>query len=205
MLLRTSLTSPFGRKTRMAALKLGLMDRIEVVHADTLDPADPIRTLNPLGKIPVLILESGQVIFDSRVILEYFDHMGGGGRIIPRDFEARIKCMTLQALADGIMDAAILVVYESRYRPGMPPHEPWLDYQRGKIERALAALAANFLDFSPSDAKAFNAGTITAACALGYLDWRKQVDWRTLQPSLVPWFEEFRATHREFDNTAGPM
>ena len=200
MLLRTSLTSPFGRKTRLAALRLGLMDKIEVANADPMNPDDVIRKVNPLGKIPALILDNGQAIFDSRVILEYLDHMAGGGKIIPADFDSRIKALTAQALADGIMDAAILIVYEARYRPAEVHHQPWLDYQRGKVERSLAALAAN-----PPDPKAFNVGTITTACALAYLDWRKQVDWRATQPSLIAWFDAFRAHVPEFDQTAAPV
>jgi glutathione S-transferase len=199
LLLRTSLTSPFGRKTRLAALRLGLMDKIKVVDADPMNPEDVIRKVNPLGKIPALILESGQAIFDSRVILEYLDHLAGGGKIIPANIDARIKVLTAQALADGIMDAAILVVYEARHRPAEIHHKPWLDYQRGKIERGIAALAAN-----PPDPTSFDVGTITTACALGYLDWRKQVDWRAQQPSLIKWFDAFRAHFPEFDKTAAP-
>lgn len=200
MLLRATLTSPFGRKTRLAALRLGLADRIKVVDADPMNPDDPLRRDNPLGKIPALILNSGQAIFDSRVILEYLDHLAGGNKIIPADFDARIKALTMQALCDGIMDAAILVVYEGRHRPAEIHHKPWLDYQRGKIERGLAALATN-----PPDPQSFDVGTITAACALGYIDWRRQVDWRALQPSLVTWFDAFRANVPEFDKTAAPV
>lgn len=200
MLLRATLTSPFGRKTRLAALRLGLADRMTVVDADPMNPADPLRRDNPLGKIPALILNSGQAIFDSRVILEYLDNLAGGNKIIPADFDERIKALTMQALCDGIMDAAILVVYEGRHRPAEIHHKPWLDYQRGKIERGLAALAAD-----PPDPKSFDVGTITAACALGYIDWRKQVDWRALQPSLVTWLDTFRANFPEFDKTAAPV
>ena len=200
MLLRTTLTSPFGRKARLAALRLGLMDKIKLSGADPMNPDDQLRKENPLGKIPALILDNGQAVFDSRVILEYFDHLAGGGKIIPSDFDARIKCLTLQALGDGVMDAAILIVYEARHRPEAIHHQPWLDYQRGKVERGLAALAAN-----PPDANAFNAGTIAVACALGYLDWRKQVDWRALHPALIAWFDAFRALVPEFDKTAGPV
>ena len=173
MLLRTTLTSPFGRKARMAAAHLGLDDRFTIANADALDPNDPLRSDNPLGKIPVLILNDGRALYDSRVILEYFDHLSGGGRILPADFDARIEALRAQALADGIMDAAILVVYEGRHRPKELHHEPWLDYQRGKIMRGLTALAAD-----PPAADVVTVGSIATACALGYIDWRKQVDWR---------------------------
>ena len=198
MLLRATLTSPFGRKVRLAALRLGLSDRVKVVDADPLNPQDALRKDNPLGKIPALILDNGEVVYDSRVILEYFDHLAGGGKIIPADFAARIRTLTLQALGDGLMDAGVLIVYESRHRPADIHHQPWLDYQRGKIERGLAVLAAN-----PPDPNAFDAGTIAVACALGYIDWRKQTDWRA-HPSLVAWFDAFRANVPEFDATAAP-
>ena len=199
MLLRATLTSPFGRKVRLAALRLGLQDRIKVVDADPLNPQDALRTDNPLGKIPALILDKGEAVYDSRVILEYLDHLAGGGKIIPADFDKRIRTLTMQALGDGIMDAGILIVYEGRHRPAEIHHQPWLDYQRGKVERGLAALAAN-----PPDPKAFDAGTIAVACALGYIDWRKQTDWRNACPALVEWFDAFRANVPEFDATAAP-
>jgi glutathione S-transferase len=174
------------------------MDRVRVENGDTLDPNDPLRKENPLGKIPVLTLDDGRHVFDSRVILEYFDHLAGGGKILPADPDKRLDCLRLQALADGIMDAAILVVYEGRYRPEDKRHEGWVEHQRDKASRGLAALDG----FLP-DASEFNAGTIAAACALGYVDWRRQVDWRALNPKLVAWFDSFRAACPEFDKT-GP-
>ncbi|MGE3247882.1 MAG: glutathione S-transferase N-terminal domain-containing protein [Beijerinckiaceae bacterium] len=197
MLLRTSTTSPFGRKARLAALRLGLSDKVDVKHGDTLDPKDPLRDENPLGKIPVLTLADGRNVFDSRVILEYFDHLAGGNRILPADPDKRLDCQRLQALADGIMDAAILVVYEARYRPEERRHEGWVDHQRDKITRGLKALDR----FLPAPTEV-NAGTIAAACALGYIDWRKQVDWRAINPALIGWFDSFRAGCPEFDRTA---
>ena len=196
MLLRTSLTSPFGRKARLAAFRLRLMEDLEIESADPLDPADVLRRDNPLGKIPVLILDDGRKVFDSRVILEHFDHLKGGGVLIPKQWTARIDALTVQALGDGVMDAAILVVYEGRHRPKEMHHEPWLAYQRGKIERGVAALAGN-----PPDPKAFNVGTIAVACALGYIDWRRQIDWRASHPSLIEWLDAFRACTPEFDAT----
>ena len=197
MLLRATLTSPFGRKVRLAALRLGLMDRIEIAAADPMNPDDPLRKANPLGKIPALTLDSGETIYDSRVILEYFDHLAGGGVIIPKEMGARITCLTGQAMADGIMDAAILIVYEARHRPEAIHYAPWLDYQRGKVERGVVALAAN-----PPDPAKFNVASLTAACALGYIDWRKQIDWRAAHPALIQWLDAFRAAAPEFDQTA---
>jgi glutathione S-transferase len=114
MILRSSPSSPFVRKVLIAADLLGLADKIDVQDADTTNPGDSIREQNPLGKIPTLILEDGSIWFDSRVILEMLDHMAGGGRIIPREAPARFEVLRLQALCDGVLDASVLIVYESR-------------------------------------------------------------------------------------------
>jgi glutathione S-transferase len=189
--------SPFGRKVRMAISRLGLWDRIEMVKADPLDPNDVLRRDNPLGKIPTLITDDGKAVYDSRVILEYLDHVAGGGRVIPTAWPARVETLTLQAMADGVMDACILIVYEGRHRPEALHHPPWLDYQRGKAVRGLTAFAKQ-----PADPAHFDVGTIAAACMLGYLDLRKQVDWRPEFPTLVGWLDQFRGKHPEFDATA---
>jgi glutathione S-transferase len=197
VLLRATPMSPFGRKVRMAISRLGLWDRIEMVKADPLDPNDVLRRDNPLGKIPTLITDDGKAVYDSRVILEYLDHVAGGGRVIPTAWPARVETLTLQAMADGVMDACILIVYEGRHRPEALHHPPWLDYQRGKAVRGLTAFAKQ-----PADPAHFDVGTIAAACMLGYLDLRKQVDWRPEFPTLVGWLDQFRARHPEFDATA---
>ena len=104
--LRTSPASPFGRKVKLSASLLGLLDRIEIVEADTTNPADTLRQQNPLGKIPTLILENGETLYDSRVIVDYLDHLAGGGGVIPNG-AGRFSALRDQALADGMMDAAI--------------------------------------------------------------------------------------------------
>ena len=199
MILRGSPMSPFARKARMAILHLGLSGKIEVIRADPMNPDDVLRKNNPLGKIPVLMTEDGKAIYDSRVILEYLDHAAGGGIIIPDGWPARLDTLTMQAMCDGIMDACILIIYEARHRPSAIHHQPWLDYQRGKVVRGLTA----FAKATPDPAR-FDVGTLTAACMLGYLDWRKQVDWRPEFPALVGWLDQFRARHPEFDATAVP-
>src|SRR5207245_3391065 len=118
---RTSPGSPFVRKIRIAANVLGLDRDIAIEPADTMNAGDSVRQQNPLGKIPALLLEDGTVLFDSRVILEYLDHRAGGGRILPHDADARFSALRLQALADGVMDASVLLVYEGRWRPAEPP------------------------------------------------------------------------------------
>lgn len=186
--LRSSPASPFGRKIKLAAASLGLLDRIEVVKTDTLDPADDIRLQNPLGKIPALVTPDGTVVYDSRVILEYLDYLAGGGRILPKDPADRFPALTLQALADGIMDAAILRRYEIAMRDPAERSTRWDDHQRGKVERGLAALEAN-----PPETDEVDVGTIAVACALGYLDFRFEGSWREGHPRLVAWLDQFTA------------
>jgi glutathione S-transferase len=199
MILRGSPMSPFVRKARMASLHLGLSEKIKFVRADPMNPDDVLRQDNPLGKIPVLMSEDGKAIYDSRVILEFLDHAGGGGIIIPDGWPARQDVLIRQALCDGIMDAGILIVYEGRHRPEAIHHPPWLDYQRGKAARGVAMLAK-----APPDPAHFDVSTIAMSCMLGYLDFRRQIDWRKDQPALVTWLDRFRALHKEFDATTPP-
>src|SRR5918993_2713026 len=129
LVLRSSPTSPFGRKVKISAALLGLSDRITIEKADTMDPNDSMRQQNPLGKIPILLLENGEALYDSRVIVEYLDALAGGGRLIPAGW-GRFEALRQQALADGLMDAALLQVYEGRWRPEDRRDQKWLDHQR---------------------------------------------------------------------------
>ncbi len=192
--LRHAAGSPFVRKVRITADLLGLIDKIELRPGSD---ADPVSAQNPLGKIPVLIPANGPPIYDSSVIVEYLDAEAGGGKVIPKSGAARWESLTQAALADGILEAAILIVYEGRYRPDQTPYEPWLAFQRGKIERSLDVLAKN----PPALGTPVSIGAIAVACALGYLDFRKQVDWRTRTPALIPWLDKFRAAVPAFDKT----
>jgi len=192
MILRFSPSSPFVRKVRIAVALLGFDNDLTLERADTNDPNDSLQKANPLGKIPVLIAEDGAAIYDSRVILDYLDERAGGGKIVPRGGKERLEALRLQALADGILDASILTVYEGRFRkPEM--HEPkWLDRQAGKVSRALAALEAA----PPPEARPQalpNVGQIAVACALGYRDFRFGGGWRAEHPRLVAWLEDFAA------------
>lgn len=194
--LRSSPPSPFGRKVKMSAMALGLIDRIEIVPTDTTAPNDPIRALNPLGKIPALELEDGTVLFDSRVIVEYLDWLAGGGRLIPTEPEARFAALRGQALADGIMDAAILQIYEVRFRAENERSERWVETQVGKVARALDALEAA----PPPDDPRIDA--VATASALGYLDLRFGDAWRRDHPRLADWHAAFRAAVPAYDKTA---
>jgi glutathione S-transferase len=197
LILRSSPPSPFGRKIKIAASLLGLTDQIKIETTDTNDPSDTIRKQNPLGKIPALILEDGSVIFDSPVILEYLDALAGGGKIIPREGDARWDALKLHAIADGIMDAALLQVYEKRFRPEEHWVAKWMDYQAEKVTRALGVLEA-----APPPLPAMpNVGHIGLACALGYLDLRFDGKWRAKYPKLVAWLDNFAAKVPAFEKT----
>jgi glutathione S-transferase len=195
---RTSDSSPFGRKVRIAIAVLGLDGKVAVAPASTQDPADPLRAQNPLGKIPVLLLEDGSALYDSRVILEYLDALAGGGRIIPSAAGPRLAALRLQALADGLMDASILIVYESRYRAPEKHEAKWLDMQAGKVARALAALEVA----PPPVGTPPDVGQIALACALGYRDHRFAGSWRADQPRLVAWLDRFAAQVPAYAATA---
>lgn len=166
--LRSSPTSPFGRKVKVAALVTGHSKSIEIITSDTMNPDDPLRKDNPLGKIPCLILDDGSTVYDSRVIIEYLDHDAGGGVVIPREWPQRLAVLKLQALADGIMDAAILRLYEGRFRKPEIHDSGWLAYQGGKMERGLAVLEAN----PPVASAKPDVGVITVACLLEWLEFR---------------------------------
>jgi glutathione S-transferase len=188
LVLRSSPASPFGRKVKLSAAIMGLTDQIQIVDADTLNPEDSIRQQNPLGKIPALILETGEVLYDSRVIVDYLDHLAGGGRVIPNGPE-RFAALRDQALADGIMDAALLQVYEGRFRPE-DKHEPkWVNHQADKVRRGLEHAETHLA----ATGQSLHIGQIALACALGYLDLRFGGRWRESYPKLVVWLADFEA------------
>ncbi|MBT6284326.1 MAG: glutathione S-transferase family protein [Rhodospirillaceae bacterium] len=182
--------SPFGRKGTFAIAHLGLSDRVDV---GVPDDEESLRKLNPLAKVPALIIEDGTALFDSRVILEYLDMLAGGDKIIPVETGARFGALREAALADGILEGALLVTYEGRYRPDQTPYQPWLDFQRGKVGRGLAAMAD-----APPAITPLTVGGIGLACALEYIDFREQYDWRPEFPALVAWLDDFNAAHPVF-------
>jgi glutathione S-transferase len=189
MILSTSPASPFGRKVQVAAGILGFTNDLTLEIAEFGEPQAEVRNRNPLGKIPVLRTEDGTALYDSRVILEYLDHRAGGGRIIPAEPRARFAALRTQALADGILDASILIVYESRHRPPERRHEGWLDRQRDKVARSIAELASA----PPALTATPDVGQIAVACALGYRDLRFEGSWRKDCPGLVTWLDTFAA------------
>jgi Glutathione S-transferase len=190
MKLFSSGASPYARKVAVAAHETGLIDRIEIVAA-TVSPVGAsnaeVAAANPLGKVPALVLDDAQTLFDSRVIVDYLDHLSGG-RLIPAG-EGRWRALRDQAAADGLLDAALLARYERVLRP-----EPlrWADWDAGQIAKITRALDALEADFVPQEAP--HIGDIAVACALGYLDYRfEDLAWRAGRPKLAAFAEAFAA------------
>lgn len=193
-ILRTTPTSPVGRKVRMAADVLGLADRVTVVTVNVADENDSLRRQNPLGKMPCLVRADGSAVFDSSVIIEFLQHVAGSERLLPLRGEARFALQTRSRLADGILDAGALILYEARWHTSEHVSEPWLAYQRGKIERALAAFEAAPPEPAPTDAVC-----ISLSCALEFLDRRQPLDWRPASPRLIAWLAEFARREPAYD------
>lgn len=184
--LRTTLTSPFGRKVRLAADVLGLAGRVTVVSADVYDGNDSIRQQNPLGKMPCLIRQDGTAVFDSSVIVDFLQHVSGTERLYPTHGPERFALLTRGKLADGILDAGALLIYEGRWHEASHVSEPWIEYQRGKIRRALDAFEAD-----PPDATHIDIVSVCLACALEFLERRQPLDWKTSHPRLAAWLVDF--------------
>ncbi|MDB6442298.1 MULTISPECIES: glutathione S-transferase family protein [unclassified Pseudomonas] len=182
--------SPFVRKVLVLLHETGQQDRV-ALQLSQLTPVRPDQKLideNPLSKIPALRLSNGTVIHDSRVILDYLDHQHVGNPLIPREGAARWRRLTLASLADGIMDAAVLIRYETALRPVEKHWDEWLDAQRDKIRRALTVLDTEAVAELASH---FDVASISVACALGYLDLRHpDLEWRETNPQLAQWFAE---------------
>jgi glutathione S-transferase len=190
--------SPYGRKVKIAIAMKGVGDRIEIVAADP-NPGDnsDLNHANPLGKIPALVIDGSTAIFDSHVICEYLDSLAPSPVLFPASGVERIRTLTLGSLADGMLDAALLLVYEKRFRPEAIWHAPWTERQQGKIDRSL-----DFLEKAPPAWTASpDYGHLTLACALGYLDFRHDGKWRAGHSNLVAWLDTFAAAVPAYEAT----
>ncbi|BCM86171.1 glutathione S-transferase [Methylobacterium indicum] len=181
--------SPFVRKVLVAAHELGLADRVELLPAAAhpINRDATIRAQNPLGQVPTLILDDGTALADSRVICEYLDHLGQGG-LFPAAGPARWAALTAQSTGDGLLDAALLCVYETRVRQEGERSTAWVAGQREKIGDALARIEAAAGEFGDR----VDIATITYGCALGYLDLRlPDLGWRERAPAAASWYARF--------------
>ena len=176
--------SPYVRKVILSAYRAGIQDELELVEAgsesDTL-----LRSQNPLGKIPVLQKPDGDFLFDSRVIVEHISKLGGG--LIPENGSEKDLILTRSALAEGLTDASLLVVYSERYSGGETPSKLWLDLQLGKINRTLDFLETDIINWS--NPVGFDAANIALATALDYMSFRNVTNWRINRSKISQWFD----------------
>ena len=181
-----STTSPYVRKVRivMAEKKLDYQFVIENVWADD----TTISTSNPLGKVPCLVMEGGEAVFDSRVIVEYLDTLSPVGKLIPAQGRERAEVKTWEALADGLMDAGLLARMETgwAHRPPEQQCQAWIDRQMGKITESLKAMSQGLGDKPFCSGIHLSLSDIAVGCALGWLEFRfPEVPWRTEHPNLA--------------------
>ncbi len=180
--------SPFVRKVRVVLEETGLTDTVEQILVTTTPtaPAGEVTAAHALKKIPALIRPEGCTLYDSRVITRYLDARAGG-RLYPASHIW--ETLTLEATGDGIMEAAVLMVYEGRCRPEDKQDHGWVDAQWGKIENALDALTERWMSHLSGP---IDAGVIAIGCALGYLDFRHpDREWRKDRDTLDDWFAVF--------------
>lgn len=190
MQLLSSPASPFVRKVRVVLHETGQVDDVELIGVATspLEPASEVISAHALMKIPALIRSEGCTLYDSRVITRYLDARART-HLYP---ESHIwETLTLEATGDGILEAAVLMVYEKRYRPENTQDSDWLDAQWHKVTNALDALEARWMSHL---AGPLDAGQIAVGCALGYLDFRHaDRGWRVGRGALDDWFAVFSA------------
>ena len=182
-------SSPFGRKVRMVAIETGQRDLIEWRMLTREERAKIVPAFNPLGKVPVVVLDSGEVLYDSPVICAYVDSLHDGPKLIPTDAAGRWRSLRLEALGDGLTEAVVAVALEQA-KPEGERVQAVIERQGGKVASALAALDA--------EAKAFRdpltVGEIAVACALGYLEYRSvSPDWRGRYGALASWYDRLSA------------
>jgi glutathione S-transferase len=188
MKLLTGPTSPFARKVAVVLHELGMTESVEMCIVTTTpiqtDPA--VAAANPLGKIPALILPDGPALYDSRVICRYLDSLAAGAIYpVARPWQT----LTLEATGDAMMDAGVLMVYERRMRPEAKQWDAWIDAQWAKIAAALNALEARWISHL---AGPLDAGQISIACALSYLNFRHaDREWQVTRPQLAAWHDTF--------------
>ena len=203
MKLLGSPTSPYVRKVRivMAEKKLDYQFAVEDVWG-----SDAILKSNPLGKVPCLIMEGGEAVFDSRVIVEYVDTLSPVGRLIPSQGRERVEIRTWEALADGLLDAAILARLEQTW-PGRAEGErcgAWIDRQMTKVHATLKAMSQGLGEKTFCSGIHFSLSDIAVGCALGYLDFRfAHIDWRGAHPNLARLYEKL-AGRQSFIDSAPP-
>ncbi|MET0334932.1 MAG: glutathione S-transferase C-terminal domain-containing protein [Rhizobacter sp.] len=180
-----ALTSPFVRKVRIVMAEKRLDYQLEL---EDVWNRDTIMKSNPLGKVPCLVMEGGEAVFDSRVIVEYVDTLSPVGKLIPDRGRERTEVRTWEALADGVMEAAVLARLEQTWagRTEAQRSATWVSRQMDKVHASVAAMSQGLADKPFCSGNHFSLADIAVGCALSYLDFRfPQLDWRTAHPNLT--------------------
>jgi glutathione S-transferase len=189
-----SSTSPYARKVRIVLAEKKI--EYQLVEESPWTPRSPVHAYNPLGKVPVLILDDGTALYDSRVIVEYLDNVSPVSHLIPDPARQRIVVKKWEALADGVCDATAATVLERR-RPASSQSADWIERQRRKIAEGIAELARELEDKPWCNGKGYTLADIATGCALGYLDFRyRELDWREAHPNLMRLAESSRSARR---------
>ena len=199
-----SLTSPYVRKVRVVLAEKKL--EFQLVEEDVWSKDSSISTANPLGKVPCLIMEGGEAMFDSRVITEYLDTMSPVGKLIPTSGRERAEVKTWEAMADGLLDAAIAARLEATWagRTDAQRCSAWIDRQMDKIHASLAAMERGLADKPFCSGVHLSLSDVAVGCALGSLDFRfAQLDWRSAHPYLARLHEKL-AQRQSFIDTCPP-
>jgi glutathione S-transferase len=199
-----SLTSPFVRKVRVVLAEKKLDYKFEVEDVWAADTR--IGEANPLGKVPCLVMEGGEAIFDSRVIVEYVDTLSPVGKLIPLSGRERVEVKTWEALGDGLLDAAILARMEQTWggRTAEQRSQAWIDRQLSKVHASLAAMSQGLGDRPWCTGNHHTLADIAVGCALGYLDFRfADVAWRDDHPNLAKLYDKL-SQRPGFLDTAPP-
>jgi glutathione S-transferase len=179
----SSPTSPYARKVRIALAEKKI--EYEVEQTSPWEGDNPVHAYNPLGKLPVLVLDDGTCLFDSRVIVEYLDSVSPVSRLIPEPARQRIVVRRFEALGDGVCDATGLVVVEKR-RPSRQQSPEWIERQQRKIAAGVEEFARELSDKQWCNGEAYSLADIATGCALGYLDLRyPELDWRGRYDNLA--------------------
>ena len=195
-----SLTSPYVRKVRVTLAEKGI--ECPLVLEDVWDANTKIQALNPLGKVPCLIRDDGSALYDSRVICEYLDSLQPANSLIPSTLPERIEVRRWEALADGVLDAGVLVRLEHTQRGPAERSEKWLARQRDKVTVGLEAMARDLDGREWCVATHFTLADIAVGCALGWLVFRlPEMDWRVPYPNLAKHYAKLM-TRRSFADSA---
>jgi len=187
MKLLASLASPYTRKVRVVLAEKKIECDLELVDVNPVE--NPVNAHNPLGKIPTLVLDDGSTLFDSRVIVEFLDGKVPINRLIPEDMRERVAVRRWEALADGVLDAGLLVRYESM-RDKKERSQAWSDKQLARVKRGMAQMAAELESKDWCHNGRYTLADIAVGCCLGWLDFRK--------PGDVDWLNEYRVLGQHY-------